>query len=85
MVFYPGNYSLTDEAKKTLTLLESVGIYHQSPEAAAKFVAEIYDDAWGWWNKDDVQEAVRQTKELWGWTPDNWKEIWRDELVSLLK
>lgn len=85
MVFDPGNYSLTDEAQKTLALLESAGIYHRSPEAAAKFVAEIYDDAWGWWNKVDVQEAVRQTKELWGWTPDNWKEIWRDELMSLLE
>ncbi|MBQ3799224.1 MAG: hypothetical protein II837_02905 [Treponema sp.] len=49
-----------------------------------KFVGKIYKDAWGWWNETDVEKVVWQTLETWGWIPDNWKEIWQDELVALV-
>lgn len=54
----PEHWELNDEASKYFDLLESVGIFHKTPESAANMLISIWDDIESWWWSDKVQEAV---------------------------
>lgn len=48
---------IKEEAKVYFNLLESVGIFHNTPESASKFINSIYDEIDKWWFSQDVQSA----------------------------
>jgi putative transferase (TIGR04331 family) len=50
-------WEVSDEIVHYFDLLESVGIFHKSPEKAAKKMEEVWDDIPMWWNSREVQEA----------------------------
>ena len=53
----PLHWELRDAAKPHFHLLEEVGIFHQTPEGAARYLAEIWEDVNAWWNGERVQSA----------------------------
>lgn len=51
----PNHWELREEAIPFFNALKSVGIYHESPESAAKKINEIWDNIAAWWYSADVQ------------------------------
>lgn len=57
MFWNPQHWELREEAVPYFDLLKEVGIYHEYPESAAKKLAEIWEDVFGWWNGRRIQET----------------------------
>ncbi len=53
----PSYWELRTSAIEDFLILENVGIFHASPESAAKKVNEVWDDVDAWWKSEDVQRA----------------------------
>ena len=45
------------DAEPVFELMERAGIFHSTPESAASFINQIWDDVDGWWNSPQVIEA----------------------------
>ena len=67
----PLHSELRDSAKPYFDLLKNVGIFHESPEAAALFMADVWDDIDGWWFGSGVQEVREIFCEKFSRIPDN--------------
>jgi len=57
MFWNPEHWELNEEAVPYFNLLESVGIFHRSPEGAAQMMCKVWDDIDGWWKSEKVQNA----------------------------
>ena len=58
IIFWNEKYwELNDEAKFYFGILEKVGIFHKTPQSAAKKMIDIWDDVENWWNSRAIQEA----------------------------
>jgi putative transferase (TIGR04331 family) len=53
----PRYWELRSSAIEDFLLLERAGIFHVSPESAAKKINEVWDDVDVWWKSEDVQSA----------------------------
>lgn len=53
------HWELNADAKEYFELLESVGIFHKTPESAANKLNSIWDDIESWWWSDKVQCVVK--------------------------
>lgn len=61
IIFWDQNYwELTSEAAQFIGLLESVGIFHKTPMAAAAYINDIWDNVEAWWRQESVQAARRE-------------------------
>lgn len=56
----PAHWELRPEAKPFFDRLAEVGIFHKSPQTAAKHVNKIWDDVDLWWNSTPVSAARRE-------------------------
>jgi putative transferase (TIGR04331 family) len=56
----PEHFEVMDKVKPDFKMLEDVGIYHKTPESAANFLNNHYDDIPKWWKSKEVQEARRK-------------------------
>jgi putative transferase (TIGR04331 family) len=60
MAFWHGGMShLFPQIKPHYEKIQAVGILHDKPESAAKFIAGHWEDIDGWWGSDEVQSARR--------------------------
>jgi putative transferase (TIGR04331 family) len=58
IVFWDPKFSdINESSKPYFDLLESVGIFHRTPESAAKQLTDIWSDVLEWWNSTDVQKS----------------------------
>jgi putative transferase (TIGR04331 family) len=75
-----------DEAEPYFESLREVGILWDSPEAAAKKVAEVYDDPWAWWGSEHVQETRQRFVERYALAREDWADCWvkalKEEVAS---
>lgn len=62
------------EAEPYFEPLRRCGVIHDSPEAAARHIKDIWDDVEGWWLSDEVQAARKawvhqfaRTDRFWWW------------------
>lgn len=53
----PKYWELKDNVKPYFELLKSVGIFHDTPESAAKKLISIWNNVDSWWNTKKVQNA----------------------------
>lgn len=53
------HWEINEEAVAFFEELENIGVFHRSPQSAARFVAKIWDDVGAWWNSSKVQ-SVRE-------------------------
>ena len=72
VIFWNPNYwELRDSALNSFKELKRVGIFHETPESAARHVAAIWDDVDVWWSSPRVQEVLEQFRECYCHIPDN--------------
>jgi len=67
----PDHWELRDSAVPYFDDLRRVGIFHESPVAAARHVAAIWDDIDAWWTSTEVRDVVERFKERYSLLPDN--------------
>jgi len=51
------HWELNDQAKPYFELLENAGIFHPTPQSAAKKMINIWDDVDHWWHSSEVQKV----------------------------
>src|SRR3990167_4761464 len=78
-------WAFRNEAKPYLEALESVGIYHDSPEAAAKMLNNIADNPFSWWNSETVQTVRQKFCNNFIKISKNYINEWVELLLSLNK
>ena len=59
----PNHWELRDSAIPYFEDLKSVGIFHETPESAARHVAAIWDDVDAWWTSPAVQKVLECFKK----------------------
>lgn len=59
MFWNPVHWELRDSVVPYFEQLKSVGIFHETPQSAARHLTEIWEDVGGWWQSASVQ-SVRQ-------------------------
>jgi len=57
MFWNPKHWEIRDSAVPYFELLARVGIFHETPESAAKHLTSIWHDVFAWWNSEPVQRA----------------------------
>jgi putative transferase (TIGR04331 family) len=66
LIFWDKNYwELREDALPIFKVLSSVGIYHESPESAAAFLNDIWQDIEGWWNSEATINARNLFREAY--------------------
>jgi putative transferase (TIGR04331 family) len=64
--------------------LKRVGIFHETPESAAKQINAIWHDVPGWWNSKEVNSAVEKFKAQFCNLSDNLVDNICDEVKRLI-
>jgi putative transferase (TIGR04331 family) len=67
----PAHWELREDAKSYFEQLKKVGIFHETPEAAAKHMLFIWDDVDSWWFSEDIQLARLDFCRRYAAMPDN--------------
>ncbi len=65
----PNHWEIRKSAKPYFEALEEVGLFHTTPESAAKHVSEIWNDVNSWWYSNSVQEVVEEFKQQYSRVP----------------
>ncbi len=60
MFWNPNHWELRNTAIPYFEELKAVGIFHESPESAARHCAAIWDDVDSWWNQVAVQSCIQK-------------------------
>ena len=56
----PNHWELRNTAIPYFEELKEVGIFHESPESAARHCAAIWDDVDSWWKRVEVQSCIQK-------------------------
>ena len=67
----PNHWELRESAKPYFEGLKQVGIFHETPQSAARHVALIWDDVDAWWNSPEVRAEVSRFSQYFGRLPDD--------------
>jgi putative transferase (TIGR04331 family) len=65
------HWEIRESAKPYLDELEKAGIFHKTPEGAARHVATVWNDVQAWWESSDVQQVRQKFCERYARMPDN--------------
>jgi len=61
IVFWnPAHWELRESAIPYFDMLRSVGIFHDTPESAARQITEVWGDISSWWLSTEVQDVRRE-------------------------
>jgi len=80
----PNHWELRDSAIPYFESLKSVGIFHETPEIAARHVAAIWDDVEAWWSSAEVQEVLVRFKRHYCYCPDNMLDRIKTVLLDVI-
>lgn len=83
MFWNPRYWELRDDAVPYFEKLKHAGIFHETPEAAAAKVAEIWEDVPGWWNQAEIQEARAYFSDRFARVPENPYRVLKEALTSV--
>lgn len=70
MFWNPKHWELRKGAIPYFERLKSVGIFHETPESAARQMVAVWDDVSGWWEGAAVQSVRREFCERYAHTPE---------------
>lgn len=79
------NYFDPDTEREYVKLMEEAGILQYGPEAAAKYLNEIYPQIETWWQEPRRQEIVRILQERYTGKYVDAEKWWEKEIMGLLK
>lgn len=65
------HWELRDSAKAFFDELKSVGIFHDTPESAARHLAAVWNDVDAWWTEPTVLRIVNRFKKCYCHLPDD--------------
>ena len=72
IIFWDVKYwEIKESVKPYFDLLESVGIFHKTPDSAANKVTEVWDDVSIWWESENVQNARKEFCIKFSAEPEN--------------
>ena len=71
MYWNPRHWELRDSAVPYFEDLKRVGIFHETPESAARHMTSIWNDVDGWWSSAQVREALARFKTRYCFLPDD--------------
>ena len=81
IVFWnPEHWELNEQAKPYFELLEKAGIFHTTPQSAAKKMIEIWDDVDSWWYSNETQKARKVFIEQYARLPEDPLNLLQDML-----
>jgi len=81
MFWNPEHWEMRNEAQPYFDILESAGIFHTTPESAAKKLTEIWNNIDDWWQSEKVQESREIFCDRFAATPPDMM----DKLESILR
>lgn len=85
LIFWdPKYWELRDSAAPFFDALQAVGIFHTTPESAARFLNRILDSLEEWWWSPDVQQARRYFVQEFARLDPGWKEQWLSGMKFLM-
>lgn len=81
MFWNEARYPVSRQAIPHIKALKECRILHDTPESAAQWIAQVYDDPGDWWLSEPCQKAVRDFCYLYARTSKTplreWKDIFR--------
>lgn len=82
MFWNPEHWELRASAVLAFEKLKAAGIFHETPESAARQMADVWDDVDGWWQSDAIQIVRREFCERYANVPvrplDRMEDLLRD-------
>jgi len=78
----PEHWELKEEVKPYFDMLESVGIFHKTPQSAAKKMTEVWDKIENWWYSTEVQEARGKFIDQYAATSDDKLDLLKSALME---
>jgi len=83
LIFWnPDFYELRSSAQPYFDELRRVGILHDTPQAAAAKLNEIYEDPMSWWMQSEIQEVKDEFCAQFARIKEDWVNEWKQELKS---
>lgn len=76
LYYDPGHVTYCEAAEPYFQNLRSVGILHDSPQAAAEKVNEIWADVPGWWSNSDIQRVKNDFCFQFARSQAGWRNEW---------
>jgi len=71
LIFWnPEHSELRESALPLFEKLKSVGIFHETPESAARQMAAVWNDVAGWWESAGVQSVREEFCERYAYIPE---------------
>jgi len=70
MFWNPKHWELRDTAIPYFEQLKAVGIFHETPESAARQMVMVWDDVADWWESSAVQSVRREFCKRYAHIPD---------------
>jgi putative transferase (TIGR04331 family) len=71
LMLNPLTHPIRSDCRELFSLMKQVGLFHESPQAAAMHIDRIWTDTNKWWNQDDVQAVVKQYLARFGRESDH--------------
>jgi putative transferase (TIGR04331 family) len=66
----PEHWELRDSAIHIFEKLKSVGIFHDTPEGAARQMAQVWDDVGNWWQSESTERVRREFCQIYAHIPE---------------
>jgi putative transferase (TIGR04331 family) len=83
MFWNPKHWELHKSAKPYFEQLKEVGVFHETPESAAKHITKIWDNVDDWWTSKSVATALNYFCENYNKTNKNIVNAIQKELINL--
>lgn len=71
MFWNPKHWELRESAIPNFEKLKSAGIFHETPESAARQMAAVWNDVSGWWESAAVQSVRQEFCDRYAHIPEN--------------
>jgi len=78
----PKHWELSEQAQSYFDMLESVGIFHATPQSAAQQMTKVWNDVEDWWQSREVQEAREKFIDQYAVTSDDKLDLLKGTLVE---
>ena len=82
---FSSNYFDPNTEQLYVDMMREVGLIQYGPEAAAKYLNEIYPRIEEWWNEPERQRVVQIAKERYVGSYTNPEKWWYKEIMGLLR
>ena len=81
----PVTHPIRRDCQDLFSTMKKVGLLHESPQAAALHLENIWADTSKWWNQVDVQVVVKQYLSRFGRASDRPIREIRKTLISICR